>query len=486
MIMKKKPIAILLVLLLTCSLFAGCGSKKPADADRTDPVQTAQNDTDNGGADNVDATTGEQPASTTQAQAQMVQLAAPLGEGSSPASAPGAGEVQDVSFYAGGRLGGKELSTGDDYYVRNIEGTASDLEVYLGYISYLQQNGFTVVGDYHKDYEQSFLYNAASYYATTLDDTRSAINKRFDLQFSDAKNPGNICCYCKIERDKLTGQVWYPRELDVKDFGARFEGGNADMSYAGASATAGLYGDGTHFETSDGRLKTDLGSAMVIRDGSTYTVPVDTTRDEDLEVINYFVRNYYRTDSIALRYLENYLMQGDVLTHYELKATNAFQDYMEGISTIDDAVNWKWQTALIFSRDNRYSTVTEDQTGGITKAFVRALVYEKGKLAVFYIAAEFSTSPKTVEALCAFDLTKTTSIHNNGGTGTGTGTGTGSGGVICSNCGGDGKVTCGTCNGTGHIERYAAGGGTITSGCTTCNGSKEVTCPICHGEGRLH
>ena len=457
--MKRKVLCVTLVLLLLASLFAGCKT---------------------GGSDGGSKNTGGKG---------MELAAAPLGGDDAQAAAPGINEVQDIVAFAGGRLGTADLSESGGNYVRSISGNASDYEVYAAYIEYLKQNGFTVAGDYEFSYEKSF-------YGTTLNDTRSAIDTKIELTFDSSKEPGNIYCYCQIERNSLTGQVWYAHEYTVRDFGARFGGSNADMSYAGLSAKAGLYSDGENFETTDGRLKTKLGEATVIYGGSTYTVPTDVHRTTDLEVLNFFVRDYDRADSMGFRYRENYLKQGDLLTAQELKAGNEFQGWVTNdVHTINGISMFSWQTALLFCHNDRYTVVTEDKSGGITKAFVRALIYEKGKLAVFYIAAEFDSAPETVEMLCAFDITAATegsskqSIDDaraGGGNGSGeNGTTEKMAGTICSYCDGDGKVTCGTCNGSGTIERYAAGGGTITSGCPDCSGQKEVTCPFCHGKGTL-
>ncbi len=454
--MKRKVLCATLVLLLLAGLFAGCK---------------------NGGSEDVII------------DGRMKLAAEPLGGEDAQAAAPGAGELQDIVHFANGRLGYKEPSDAPGRHIRSISGSASDFEVYTAYIEMLKQNGFQVADTYEFSYEKSFN-------STTLIDTRTNISPEIGLQYNDSGKPGNVCCWCSIDRNNLNGQIVYDSELKETDFGIRFGGSNADMSYAGLSAKAGLYSDGKNFETTDGRLKTKLGEAMVIYGGSTYTVPTDVHRTTDLEVLNFFVRDYDRADSMGFRYRENYLKQGDALTEQELKAGNEFQGWVKNdVHTINGISMFSWQTALLFCHNDRYAVVTEDKSGGITKAFVRALIYEKGKLAVFYIAAEFDSAPETVEMLCAFDITAATegsskqSIDDaraGGGNGGGeNGTTEKMAGSICSYCDGDGKVTCGTCNGAGTIERYAAGGGTVTSGCPDCSGQKKKDCPFCHGKGTL-
>ena len=300
--MKKRVFCVTLVLLLLASLFAGCKSSAPDGGYNSNSgAAYNQNNNESDAAENGDGSNGS--ADTPKAGNGMELAAPPLGENGGAGTgtnttAPGAGQVQDVYPYADGKLGTEDMSEDPGYYVRTLRGDNA-YEIFAGYIEYLKQNGFTVADNSEK------IYTEVSFYAVTLTDTRSVIEHTIPQQFDKTLAPGNIFCYCKIEGKRLTGQVCYAPEYDVRDFGARFGGENADISYAGVSSGAGLYSDGVHFETTDGRLKTELGKATVIYGGNTYTAAAEATRKDDIEALDFFVENFYRSESAAYRYREN-------------------------------------------------------------------------------------------------------------------------------------------------------------------------------------
>lgn len=157
-----------------------------------------------------------------------------------------------------------------------------------------------------------------------------------------------------------------------------------------------------------------------------------------------------------------------------------------------------------FGHGGNYICPCETIDTGIEKVFLRVM-YSDDSVAVCYAAAEFDTAPYKVEALAAFDLTKSTddsSSDNNSGSGSSSivttpyevsdkcGVCNGKGKVSCMRCSG-GKIDCQDCGGDGRVNLSledettcfkCRGAGKVD--CPTCNGSGEKSCTFCGGDGK--
>ncbi|MGN1116068.1 MAG: hypothetical protein ACI4TH_05845, partial [Candidatus Ornithomonoglobus sp.] len=232
---------------------------------------------------------------------------------------------------------------------------------------------------------------------------------------------------------------------------------------------------GGSFETSDGRLRTQIGKAMVIRDGESMSADAEYVikKDKKEELI---VDNFYRDEVLYFSVPYRRIMSGDLYKHENLKddsnKTNQRynwgpQGFNTGTEVFAAVHNGTWIYPLY--ANSSYEDLT-----------VRVMYYERDVAAVFYIYAEFTTSPYEIEALCAVDLSTAEKAEEEP-SGGGSSDGGLMLGITCHSCGGSGR--CSECGGSGHIYRRGSEGARIKTGCDRCYGSGK--CNTCGGDGEI-
>lgn len=297
------------------------------------------------------------------------------------------GMVPDLYYWAPGEVA-YDRKSGDHTHYYKTEAAVID-----AYVRMLQDNGFTLVDTFSQTYKKTFLS-----WAFTCDakpDARTVTN-----QYTDT--PCHVTIWYADKKGKYTISV--SEDLVVGDTGLRKDGGNASLAPSGPSACAGLERnkDGS-YQTTDGRLKAALGTAMVLRDGTAYITDASYAHEDGDEVLR--VENFYRNEGIYFQAPESSLLQGDVFTQRELRRER-WHDH----KTMQDLAGFRWDTPMLaMPRDgvwlgaSKNESVYESQT-------VRVMYYDKGGEAVFYIYAKFLRGePQEIEALCVVDTTQANS-----------------------------------------------------------------------------
>ena len=272
----------------------------------------------------------------------------------------------------------------------------TEMEWIQKYVSMLQQNGYTLVDKYEG-------YKGGCYsWAFTCNAVPNA--RKFNDIFTET--PCHVSIYwTDNNRYKFTMNV--SPDLEVCDTGARYDGSVVDVKPQGESAGAGLVrlSDGS-YQTSDGRLTAAVGTAMVIRDGTAYNTAARYALDGSSQQI--WVEGYYRNEGLFIETPENYLVQGDLFRHYDLRRDNlneldkgSLDGFNYGGVVTFVACGDKWVNPSY--NDPYYDALT-----------MRLMYYDKGGDAVFYVYARFKSGnePQEVEALCAVDTETNTGTIN--------------------------------------------------------------------------
>lgn len=330
-----------------------------------------------------------------------------------------------------------------------------DTQVLEQYIAMLQQNGFTLVDEYH---QSSFL---GSYQAYGLRCDAAADVPTQEMMYTDTP------CHINIWKADYKWRVEISDGLTMFDLGLRQDGSRAEILPRGQSLGAGLKrASGDAYQTDDGRLKTKLAQAAVLVDGQAIAGQATWKRSGSRVYVTVEISDGL---SVELMYNEEEAKQGDVYLLCTLEEQPVSVTVMAG----DEKITAKPTGELYF-----YSIA------------LRIMYLEEKGAAVLYLYAEPMDPerfPQSIELLCAVN-TKPEEKEESGGGG-------GSGGYPweddepyqpefskqdCLTCGGDGD--CNTCGGYGEVERYAGGGDTVTSKCSSCYGSGN--CRTCGGSGK--
>ncbi|MBE5769724.1 MAG: hypothetical protein E7333_09145 [Clostridiales bacterium] len=212
-----------------------------------------------------------------------------------------------------------------------------------------------------------------------------------------------------LEIDGFKGGKYYfqyTTELEMKDLGLRIDGAESGIDQYGESAAAGLYqlADGS-FQTTDGRLKAAVGSAMVIRDGRTTEAQASCVSNGRNEWL--YVTGYHRNEDFYYAVPVNYAMQGDMYTLNEL--VNDSDLFIDEHSTADSIMNGVFAPGrdpyFLLTFDGNRSNPRISAHDRFECVLVRTMYYQKNDVAVYYVYARLNrTEPSEIEALCAVDL----------------------------------------------------------------------------------
>lgn len=319
--------------------------------------------------------------------------------------------IQDPAEFCGSELTLTSSSSTGSYYVRKFAGSSSDKKVLTEYVSTIC-NGYNlaVTAQYDESYDSNF-------FSWGIDYTGSGnVDSLTDVLFLDDVQ-ANICVYGIIDGNDLEAILWIPQDMEIVDLGLRYGGGSETVSLAGDSALAGLYklSDGS-FETTDGRLSVELGEAVVLRDGKTYTTEATFNRDSQLNRDELWVRNFYRDETLFFCAPENRLETGDIYTLKDLVQEADWINSMAGVlDSADSFTDYNWTLFFGAGHDGDFITPLLSDLNKFEDLTVRVMYWDEGVEAVYYICAVFDSSPHTVEALCAVDLSGTGSGSSSGG-----------------------------------------------------------------------
>lgn len=278
--------------------------------------------------------------------------------------------IQDIRFWMGGQFCRNGVTEMGDYRLYEYGSGALDGDVVEAYVEMLQQNGFTLVERYY----DSFYTNSYLSYGLTCDFLPDATTHK--QQFTDHQ------VHVSIYKTRNTDWSFYiSSDLIYCDMGLRQNRDSVEIAPRGESAGAGLIrlGDG-RYQTSDGRLTTAVGSAVVIRDG------VENPANAFLELKNgrciLTISGYKPDEELTLDYKEGSLDTGDIFL---------INDVTDAEPSISMTLNGD-KAILNRKHGSAYHSVT-----------VRVMHYEESKDAVLYFYIESQNGdPAMLEVLCAF------------------------------------------------------------------------------------
>lgn len=370
----KKSMAWILMLCLLASMMAGCGGSETDD--------TRQPDAGNA---------GQQEQNDPQTQSGKYQPGIVAEELDTQAlSQPPVNGLQDLYYWADDDTEYRsEPSEMDDKMVHSYK---TDMDTVKAYITMLQKNGWTLV-----DTEEGY---KGGYYSWGLTCDAAPEAETIGQMFTETP------CHLSIhwtdsERYRFTFYV--SEDIKVCDMGLRQEGGNACIAPAGQSACAGLerLADGS-YRTTDGRLTASVNSAMVIRDGETYTVDAAYENDGSFQMIR--VEYYYRDEGFLLRFPENSLMEGDL---YRLEDLDKYRANEASNGDSADSMTYDYLQVWIAHDDKWITPGRNDDT--YEALTVRVMYMDRGGDIVFYVCAMFDDDqPELIEALVAVDSSAVT------------------------------------------------------------------------------
>ena len=261
------------------------------------------------------------------------------------------------------------------------------VEIIEEYIAMLEANGFTLVDEYYFSYKETFRS-----FALVCDAMPEA--EFIKMQYEDTDC--HVTIWMAEDEDEYSINI--SPSLQFFDIGVRRDGTKVNEVIAGPSAGAALLRvDEGSYQTSDGRLSAVLGTAMVIRDGVTYTCDARWEVEEEDERL--WVENYYRNEGFFMEVPKNSLMDGDILQMKNFVRERYYTTEKESLAS------YNWHTpffALAYDGQWKGPELNSTDFKALT---VRLMYYEPGGDAVYYVYAELKDKePGVVEALVAVDM----------------------------------------------------------------------------------
>lgn len=423
-----------------------------------------------------------------------VMVSQPLNGGGTQGSAQS--DLMDFLYYAQSELNlGQEKTSGENK-CRSYSGSGSSYQVIKEYVDLLcGEYSFEMVGDpYYQDYSK----NNTAFFDFVLRYTGSKNGVTDQIEGTFSKRMGSLMIYGTIERDRVKGAIWYSYALDASDDGYRYGTSGQTQTTVGESLYAGLERVGSGgYQTSDGRLKTKVGQAVIVTDGVPETYDANYAIEQDDGHLSVYVRNQYG-EPVQCVYISSADSWIDGIyspDKFIIDANYAVTD--RGVQ--DGFPRYTWPSMFAALHSGKYVYPVRGLGGEMKGLSVRVMYQDKETL-VLYTCAAFQTDPTTVEALIAVNTNVTPS--SNGGSGNGGGSSynssTGGGNTIktkCVFCHGDGKVECTNCGGDGGKYAYNnstpnySGSTSFSSTsktwerCFKCSGSGKQTCTHCGGAG---
>lgn len=308
--------------------------------------------------------------------------------------------MQDLVTYCCDRLSYDKISNTNNYMVRDYQGGKEDYQLVKDYVNMLvETNPYLELQHVHeKEYDDVFFSFAIDYTGN--------VNMGPKIEQTYTDNQCNIMLYGSIHRSKLELSVWTPANMELTDLGLRWEGGQADVSFGGPSASAGLYrnADGS-FETTDGRFRVAPGEAMILRDGEVFTTEATYNRNDKTDRDLIWMRYFHQEETLHLSYPAHSLHSGDLLWLRDVNRENSWLLKDGGVFEAEkDFTSSRWDGPFLGANHaGSWITPVNAPSSSFTDAAVRVM-YMDGDVAVFYLYAEYTTAPFTMEALCAVPL----------------------------------------------------------------------------------
>ncbi len=318
----------------------------------------------------------------------------------------GSTAIQDPAMYCGDALSEEAMTISGSYNVYNFTGDADDKAVLESYVNTLCN------GNYNLKLTKTFnqVNSAATQFSWGLDYTGTAsVTEKMDVTYTNASC--TVCVFGSLSQNALQASVWIPQEMEPMDLGLRY-GTRAQVSaLAGTSASAGLYklADGS-FQTTDGRLSAAVGKASVLRDGKSYSTTAAFHRDTALGREELSLGNFYQNETLFFSCEADQSMTGDLYVLADLARNEGWLNQsVSPLKSAADFSNYTWTRFFGAGHDDDYITPLTSVYNEFKELTVRVMYYSPNQTAVYYIYAEFSSGPYTVEALCAVDLSGRTS-----------------------------------------------------------------------------
>ena len=263
-----------------------------------------------------------------------------------------------------------------------------DVQAMYDYAAMLQNNGFSLV-EFYDEFSNCIEWSLTS--------DRCPDAEMIDSVYSRSK------CHVNIWRSDSNRKfrVDVSPDLQVCDLGLRRNGATVDVTPKGASAGAGLVrlANGS-YQTSDGRLTAQVGTAMVLRDGKEYNTTATFKLDYGCETI--MTGNYYRDQFVYLQHAENSLMADDIFREQDLAGESVFEELDNSSVT---GRNFGSKPGVVLSHGTKalMPCFVQDNFEDLT---MRVMYYEKGGDAVYYVYGRFADNKeaKEVEALIAVNM----------------------------------------------------------------------------------
>ncbi|MGI5929472.1 S-layer homology domain-containing protein [Pseudoflavonifractor sp.] len=367
--------------------------------------------------------------------------------------------IQDLVEFCNGGLTYDDIGQSGVYNVRSFEGTEADKAIVDAYVDALCSGGYnlTLVEEYDKTMSSTFFSYGLNYTGT------GNVSSKTTVTYTETEATINI--YGVIKRGDMDVHVWIPQQMEQVDLGLRYGQEAVSVSVAGPSAMAGLYrnADGS-FETSDGRLKTTLGQASVLRDGAAYSAAASFQTNEELSRDELWVDSFYRNESFFFCSPMDALMTGDVYTRKDLTQEASWVNN-KVFASLSEFGGYRWNLFFGAGHDGDFITPLLGERNEYKDLTVRVMYWNKDVEAVYYIYAEFDSSPYTLEALVAVELGATAETAD---------------GVYTLSPGGTVNITCPTEFGTNYqLFSWEAVEG---AGNVTLTGANSQTCTIRAGQ----
>ncbi len=356
--------------------------------------------------------------------------------------------AQDLRFWSQGEVGLSDDPNDMSGYT--IYKYRIDKELLEEYIALLEQNGFTLVDEYH---ESSYISSFQSY--GLICDAATDV-ATMEQMYTDTP------CHINIWKADTKWRVEICDGIELRDLGLRRDGSTGIIGPQGESLGAGLKRTSSEkYKTTDGRLSAKAGKAHVICDGKKTTCEAVWKSVGNKKYITMKVSDAL---TVEIRYLS-----------YEVEAGSIFTLERMGMDTAT--------VTLTRGEDD----ISAGHTGVIRfhSATIRIMYLEEdGDVVVYLHCQPMDTEkyPETLELLCVVD---TAPVEESQGGGSGSGGGWWNDDddpfvpeyakQDCLTCRGSGNCT--TCGGDGYTDI-----GGYKGGCRSCHGDGD--CNACNGTGK--
>lgn len=278
--------------------------------------------------------------------------------------------VQDIRFWMGGQFCRNGVTDMGGYKIYEYGSGALNKDTVAAYVEMLQRNGFTLVEKFY----ESYYTNSYLSYGLTCDFMPNATTHEQVYTSNQV--------HVSIYKSRNTDWSFYiSSDLEYCDLGIRENGGNVEIIPRGDSAGAGLtrLSNGS-YQTSDGRLSTQVGSAVVIREGVQNTANAFLELEKGRCILT--IDGYMPDEALVLDYEEGSLDSGDIFL---------INDLADGEPALSMTIDGE-RVGLNRKFGSEFHSIT-----------LRVMHYEESKDAVIYMYVEtHGGSPAMLEVLCAF------------------------------------------------------------------------------------